>query len=47
MEPKETVQYPPWYLEPYEGESISHYFGRYRRHETICPTFRTLAVTSS
>ena len=34
MESK-TVQYPPWYLEPYEGESISHYFGRYRRHETV------------
>lgn len=26
---------PPWYLEPYEGESISHYFGRYCRHESV------------
>lgn len=26
---------PPWYVEPYEGESISHYFGRYRRHESV------------
>jgi hypothetical protein len=26
---------PPWYLEPYEGESISHYFGRYCRREAV------------
>ncbi|WP_013335055.1 TniQ family protein [Gloeothece verrucosa] len=26
---------PPWYLEPLEGESISHYFGRYCRHESV------------
>lgn len=25
-----------WYVEPYEGESISHYFGRYRRSEAVC-----------
>lgn len=25
----------PWHVEPYEGESISHYFGRYRREETV------------
>lgn len=25
----------PWYVEPYDGESISHYFGRYRREETV------------
>jgi TniQ len=25
----------PWHIEPYEGESISHYFGRYRREETV------------
>lgn len=25
----------PWYVEPYEGESISHYFGRYCRHESV------------
>jgi len=30
-----TVQHPPWYLEPYEGESISHYLGRLRRKESI------------
>lgn len=32
----EDVQRPPWYVEPNEGESISHYFGRYRRHEAVC-----------
>ena len=32
---QETVQHPPWYIEPYEGESISHYFGRFRRSEAI------------
>lgn len=26
---------PPWYLEPLPGESISHYFGRYCRHESV------------
>ncbi len=26
---------PPWYVEPYEGESISHYLGRYCRHESV------------
>ena len=26
---------PPWVVEPYEGESISHYLGRYCRHESI------------
>ncbi|MDJ0843840.1 MAG: TniQ family protein [Crocosphaera sp.] len=26
---------PPWILEPYEGESISHYLGRYCRHESV------------
>jgi len=31
----EAPQHPPWYLEPFEGESISHYFGRYRRQEII------------
>ncbi|MBX9255641.1 TniQ family protein [Desmonostoc muscorum CCALA 125] len=35
MEP-EAVQRPPWYIEPNEGESISHYFGRFRRHEAVC-----------
>lgn len=25
----------PWHIEPYEGESISHYFGRYRREEAV------------
>lgn len=25
----------PWHVEPYEGESISHYFGRYRREESV------------
>lgn len=35
MEP-ETVQHPPWYIEPKEGESISHYFGRFRRHQAVC-----------
>ncbi|MEH1931206.1 hypothetical protein [Nostoc sp.] len=34
MEPE--VQHPPWYVEPNEGESISHYFGRFRRHEAVC-----------
>ncbi|MEQ8968975.1 MAG: hypothetical protein RIE73_01105 [Coleofasciculus sp. C1-SOL-03] len=28
-------QHPPWYLEPFEGESISHYFGRFRRQEMV------------
>jgi len=32
---QEIVQHPPWYIEPYEGESISHYFGRFRRNEAI------------
>lgn len=31
----ETIQNPPWYLEPFEGESVSHYFGRFRRQEII------------
>jgi hypothetical protein len=31
----EAPQHPPWYLEPFEGESISHYFGRFRRQEII------------
>jgi hypothetical protein len=35
MEP-EAVQRLPWYVEPKEGESISHYFGRFRRHEAVC-----------
>jgi hypothetical protein len=26
---------PPWYVEPYEGESVSHYIGRYCRHESV------------
>ncbi|MBD0265577.1 MAG: TniQ family protein [Tolypothrix sp. Co-bin9] len=38
MEP-EAVQHPPWYVEPQEGESISHYFGRFRRHEAVCVSF--------
>lgn len=25
----------PWYLEPYDGESVSHYFGRFRRQEIV------------
>ncbi|MDZ8069696.1 MAG: TniQ family protein [Nostoc sp. DedQUE08] len=33
---REEIQATPWYLEPYEGESISHYFGRFRRHELVC-----------
>lgn len=32
----QTVLHPPWYIEPYEKESISHYFGRFRRSETVC-----------
>lgn len=35
MEPH-AVNYPLWYVEPKEGESISHYFGRFRRHEAVC-----------
>jgi hypothetical protein len=31
----EAPQNPPWYLEPFEGESISHYFGRFRRQEIV------------
>lgn len=31
----EAPQHPPWYLEPFEGESISHYFGRFRRQKII------------
>jgi DNA-directed RNA polymerase subunit RPC12/RpoP len=31
----EAPQHLPWYLEPFEGESISHYFGRFRRQEII------------
>jgi len=31
----EAPQHPPWYLEPFKGESISHYFGRFRRQEII------------
>lgn len=34
MHPDEPVT-KPWHVEPYEGESISHYFGRYRREETV------------
>lgn len=34
-EATEAPQHPPWYLEPFEGESISHYFGRFRRQEII------------
>ncbi len=26
---------PPWYVEPEEGESISHYLGRYCRQESV------------
>jgi hypothetical protein len=32
---QERVQQPPWYLEPYPDESVSHYFGRFRRQEII------------
>jgi len=32
MEKKATL-HPPWYIEPYEGESVSHYFGRLKRSE--------------
>jgi hypothetical protein len=32
----ETIENLPWYIEPNEGESISHYFGRFRRHEAVC-----------
>jgi len=31
----EAPQHPPWYLEPFAGESISHYLGRFRRQEII------------
>ena len=31
----EAPQHPPWYLEPFAGESISHYFGRFRHQEII------------
>ena len=31
----EAPQHLPWYLEPFKGESISHYFGRFRRQEII------------
>ena len=26
---------PPWYLEPFEGESVNHYFGRFRRQPAV------------
>lgn len=26
---------PPCYLEPYPGESVSHYFGRFRRQPSV------------
>ena len=29
------TQHPLLYLPPYEGESISHYLGRFRRHEVV------------
>lgn len=28
-------QRPAWYLQPYEGESVSHYFGRFRRQPEV------------
>ncbi|MBT9315113.1 TniQ family protein [Leptothoe spongobia] len=28
-------QRPAWYLEPFEGESVSHYFGRFRRQPAV------------
>ena len=31
----QSLEHPPWYLEPYDGESISHYFGRFRRQEIV------------
>jgi hypothetical protein len=31
----ESDSRPLWYLEPYPGESISHYFGRFRRQELV------------
>lgn len=31
----ETQEHPFWYLEPFEGESISHYLGRFRRQEVV------------
>ncbi len=34
MKSKANFQ-PPWVLAPYEGESISHYLGRYCRHESV------------
>lgn len=32
----EPAPHPPWYVEPFPGESISHYFGRFRRHAAVC-----------
>lgn len=32
MKDKTTIR-SPWYIEPYEGESVSHYFGRLKRAE--------------
>jgi transcriptional regulator with XRE-family HTH domain len=31
----ETQEHPFWYLEPFEGESISHYLGQFRRQEVV------------
>ncbi len=28
-------QRPSWYLQPFEGESVSHYFGRFRRQPAV------------
>ena len=30
---KDDALFSPGYVEPYEGESISHYLGRWRREE--------------
>ncbi len=35
MEQDTVQQYPPCYIEPHEGESISHYFGRFRGNEAV------------
>lgn len=32
----------PWYIEPYEGESVSHYFGRLKRAEIFSITRKGL-----
>ncbi|MGD1929909.1 MAG: TniQ family protein [Leptolyngbyaceae cyanobacterium] len=35
MDVSDSQEKPSWYLEPFEGESASHYFGRFRRQPEV------------